>query len=66
MYIYVIEYDGKLSLEGYNTIDKAIERLKNQEYIQEYGLIFKYKALLANFVISNRFYFINIIYCGVL
>ena len=39
MYVYIIEYDGKLSLEGYKDIDKAIERLKNQEYIQEYGLI---------------------------
>ena len=47
MYIYVIEYDEKLSLDGYKDIDKAIERLKNQEYIQEYGLIFKYNNSIA-------------------
>ena len=47
MYIYVIEYNGKLSLEGYNTIDKAIERLKNQEYMQDQGLIFKYNNSIA-------------------
>ena len=47
MYIYVIEYDGKLSLEGYNTIDKEIERLKNQEYNQDHGLTFKYNNSIA-------------------
>ena len=47
MYIYVIEYDGKLSLEGYKDIDKAIERLKNQEYTQDQGLIFKYNNSIA-------------------
>lgn len=47
MYIYLIEYDGKLSLEGYNTIDKAIERLKNQDYVKESGLTFKYNNSIA-------------------
>ena len=47
MYIYVIEYDEKLSLEGYKDIDKAIERLKNQEYMQDHGLTFKYNNSIA-------------------
>ena len=47
MYIYVIEYDGKLSSEGYKDIDKAIERLKNQEYMQDHGLTFKYNNSIA-------------------
>ena len=47
MYIYVIEYDEKLSLEGYKDIDKAIERLKNQEYMQDQGLTFKYNNSIA-------------------
>ena len=28
MYIYVIEYDGQISMEGYSTEEKAIEHLE--------------------------------------
>ena len=31
-YIYVIEYDGQISMEGYDTEEKAIEHLKRQGY----------------------------------
>lgn len=36
-YIYVIIYDGAVSTEGYSTIDKAIDHLKEQGYFHKTG-----------------------------
>lgn len=36
MKIYTITYEGKLSSEGYDSIDKAINRLKKQGYKPTY------------------------------
>lgn len=40
MYIYIIEYDGRVSSEGYDTLGKAIDHLFNQGYKQDFGLCF--------------------------
>lgn len=37
MYVYVIEYDGQISMEGYLIEDKAIKHLKDQGYKQDFG-----------------------------
>ena len=40
MYIYVIEYDGQISMEGYNTEEKAIEHLEEQGYKRDFGWLY--------------------------
>ena len=47
MNIYVIEYDNKVSQEGYSTIDKAMEHLFKQGYKQIIGWRFEYKNSVA-------------------
>lgn len=47
MRIYIIEYDNKVSLEGYNTEDKAIEHLKEQGYKQVIGWRFELDNSIA-------------------
>ena len=40
MYIYVIEYDGQISMEGYSTEEKAIEHLEGQGYKRDFGWLY--------------------------
>ena len=47
MNIYVIEYDNKVSQEGYNTIDKAMKHLFKQGYKQVIGWRFEYNNSVA-------------------
>ena len=37
MYVYIIEYEGKISLEGYKTELRAIKHLEEQGYKREIG-----------------------------
>lgn len=37
IYVYVIEYDGRISMEGYSSEDKAIKHLEQQGYRQIIG-----------------------------
>ena len=37
MYVYIIEYEGKVSLEGYKTELRAIKHLEEQGYKREIG-----------------------------
>lgn len=41
MYVYVVEYEGKVSSEGYNTIEKAIDYITRCGGILEKGWLFK-------------------------
>lgn len=47
MNIYVIEYDNKVSQEGYSTIDKAMKHLFKQGYKQIIGWRFEYNNSVA-------------------
>ena len=40
-YIWVLNYDGKISTEAYDTEDKAFKRLEIQGYNQIIGYFFK-------------------------
>ncbi|MEG1597578.1 MAG: hypothetical protein RR359_04820 [Bacilli bacterium] len=40
-YIYVIEYDGCVSREGYISLDGAINHLKEQGYVNNFGWEFE-------------------------
>lgn len=44
MYVWLLEYDGHLSKEGYDSEDKAIKRLTDQGYKPDNfnGYVFKY------------------------
>lgn len=40
-YIYILNYDGKISTEAYDSEDKAFKRLEIQGYKQLIGYLFK-------------------------
>ena len=40
-YIWILEYNGAVSKEGYDTEDKAIEKIKSQGYKRVIGYLFK-------------------------
>ena len=40
-YIWVLNYDGNISTEGYDSEDKAFKRLESQGYEQVVGYLFK-------------------------
>lgn len=44
-YIWILEYNGSVSREGYDTEDKAIERLEKQGYKRMVGYLFKNKIV---------------------
>ena len=39
-YVWIIDYDGSISTEGYDSEEKAMERLEKQEYEQVIGYLF--------------------------
>ncbi|MBP3931569.1 MAG: hypothetical protein J6D47_18645 [Peptostreptococcaceae bacterium] len=40
-YIYVIEYDGRISKEGYDSLNKALNHLRKQGYNHKCGWSYK-------------------------
>lgn len=47
LYVYVIEYDGKISQEGYGAEEKVIQHLEYQGYKKDYGWIYKNEDSIA-------------------